>query len=88
MNIDNIANYIQSYLATPDRWNRIVNSYLSVGHGYERYGREDLGDWGLSLNSIASIVNLGIHEKSARVIALSEAGWGNHQDVIAIRNVG
>ena len=69
------------------RWNRIVNSYLSMGHGYERYGREDLGDWGISMNTIESIIDLVTHRKNARVVALSEAGWANHQDVIAVKNL-
>ena len=62
-------------------------SYHSQGNGYERYGREDLGDWGISLNSIESMTGLAGLEKNSRVIALAEAGWANHQDVIAFKAV-
>ncbi len=67
------------------RWKRIVSSYETQGCGYERYGREDLGDWGISLNSIESMTGLVEIEKESRVIALVEAGWANHQDVIAFK---
>lgn len=66
------------------RWNRIVSSYHSQGIGYERYGREDLGDWGISLNSLESMLSLKHPEKETRIISLAEAGWANHQDVIAV----
>ncbi len=68
----------------PDEtWNRMVKDLQNYGHGYESYGREELGDWGVSLNSIASMVALSDLAPGTRVMALCEAGWANHQDVIA-----
>jgi SAM-dependent methyltransferase len=67
-----------------DRWSRILAGYEMVGSGYESYGREDLGDYGVSLMSAATIVSLA-HASGIdyRLVSYQEAGWANHQDVAA-----
>lgn len=73
-----VLNYIEN-----ERWERIVSSYRKTGFGYESYGRADLGDWGISLNSIESMIQLGQGNDRLRLLGISEAGWANHHDVVA-----
>jgi SAM-dependent methyltransferase len=73
-----VINYIDD-----ERWERIVASYRQTGFGYESYGRADLGDWGVSLNSIGSMTQLAQFDDRLRLLGISEAGWANHQDVLA-----
>lgn len=65
-------------------WAHVLAGYEGVGSGYVSYGRKDLGDYGVSLMSEATIVSLarasGIEY---RLISYQEAGWANHQDVAA-----
>lgn len=64
-------------------WTEIVEEYRSSGAGYRSYGREDLGDYGVSLNAASNIIALGENRPDLRLITYCEAGWANHQDVAA-----
>lgn len=66
-----------------DKWLNIYDEYQSVGYGYSSYGREDLGDYGVSLANAAKIIALGENRPDLRLITYQEGGWANHQDVAA-----
>ncbi len=57
--------------------------YNTTGAGYASYGREDLGDYGVSLTTAARIIELGMDRTELRLLSYQEAGWANHQDVVA-----
>lgn len=60
---------------------KMLEDYEKDGIGYQSYGRQELGDWGLSLSSIEKVVGLGRKHPKARLVGYSEAGWANIHDV-------
>lgn len=74
--------------AEADRYKALLESYEATGVGYQSYGRDDLGDWGLSLTSIEKVVSLGREHPNARLVGFAEAGWANIHDVGAWIKVG
>ena len=65
------------------RWAEIVKGYGETGAGYASYGRESLGDYGVSLTSPARIIALGDDRPDLRLLSYHEGGWANHQDAVA-----
>jgi SAM-dependent methyltransferase len=66
----------------PEKWKSILDQYRSSGCGYESYGREDLGDWGVSLISIENAVELSSPFHDAMFVMMVSGGWANLQDVV------
>lgn len=62
-------------------YSKMLADYEANGVGYQSYGREELGDWGLSLTSIEKVVALGRRHNKARLAGYMEAGWANIHDV-------
>lgn len=60
----------------------LLAQFDTQGHGYQSYGRKDLGDWGLSLITAARISQLS-DSTEFRQIMFSEAAWANVHDVSA-----
>lgn len=67
----------------PEKWNRLINNYLIHGHAWESYDRDDLKDWGISINDISTLVDFKHNTLKTKIINLSESAYGNHQDVLA-----
>lgn len=66
-----------------ERWASLIRDYEETGVAYESYGREDLGDWGLSLASVETVISLGRRRTNAQLVGYVETGWANLQDVAA-----
>ncbi len=66
-----------------EKWQKIVTSYNETGFGYERYADPNLpAEWGVSLISPGRVWDLG-RKPSSRLVFYKEAGWADHQDVVA-----
>jgi SAM-dependent methyltransferase len=65
-----------------EQWAPMTRDYETTGMAYQSYGREDLGDWGVSLSSVETVIGLGRRE-DAQLIGYTETGWANLQDVAA-----
>lgn len=64
-----------------ERWAALIRDFEEIGVAYQSYEREDLGDWGLSLSSVETVIGLG--RTDAQLVAYTETGWANLQDVAA-----
>jgi SAM-dependent methyltransferase len=66
-----------------NRWADILAGYNATGAGYASYGRDDLGDYGVSLTDAARMIELGMNCPELRLLSYQEAAFANHQDAIA-----
>jgi len=64
-----------------ERWRELIREYEESGVAYQSYDREDLGDWGMSLTSVSSVI--GLCRDDSRLVGYVETGWANLQDVAA-----
>ena len=65
-----------------EKWEKICTSFEESHCGYESYDREDLGDWGVSLISLAHALSLGRNHPDASFVLAASGGWANLQDVL------
>ncbi len=64
------------------KWQPLIEAYEKTGAGYQPYGVET-PEWGLSLNTVQSIMELSKNESAARFLCFSEAAWAVSHDVAA-----
>lgn len=65
------------------KWSSLLSDYERTGIAFQAYGPPDPPNWGLSLNSMESMLKVGLRHEDARMLCLSESGWAVSHDVIA-----
>jgi SAM-dependent methyltransferase len=70
----------------PELFARVAAGYEAGGYGYVDYpGRTGIG---VSVCSPAWLARTVLGVERARLVALAEAAWDNHHDIVAIQRVG
>jgi hypothetical protein len=66
---------------------KIENQYFSTGYGYTTYGREDLGDWGISIMDMKLCGEFLCLRKGAELVSYGECGWAGQDVMIISKNI-
>jgi CBS domain-containing protein/SAM-dependent methyltransferase len=74
-----------TYNLGPDALARLLEGYEREGFGYSNYPHSD--GYGISLARPSWVVSLLERRPELRLLMLKEAGWSNHQDVVACTRV-
>jgi SAM-dependent methyltransferase len=71
------------YYGIASEWSRVVEDYTRSEFGYADY--EGTPSYGVSLTQLYWWAGLITSRGSLRLISMTEQGWDNHQDVIAVQ---
>ncbi|HEY0052560.1 MAG TPA: class I SAM-dependent methyltransferase [Caulobacteraceae bacterium] len=68
-----------------ERWSRIDAECRATGFGHAPYGDpvNEAAGWGVSLSTPEGVMGLPRPSPDIRLMAYTEAGWANHQDIAA-----
>lgn len=79
--------FTKDFTKTPSggvNWEKIVEGFEISGYGYDDYQTFDMGNYGTSLSKPSKIVDIATSIEGIRILAYTERGWANNQDVLIL----
>lgn len=72
----------QVHFIAKEKWGNILSEYERTGTGYSSYGIEELGNWGVSLNTLVTLHALPDQSRKHRIVSFAEGAWAGIQDIV------